>query len=185
MLVRAIMLGFGSIPGELEMSGSGYLEMSEPVLSQPAGASQGFVSSDTSAVGVMSAKELDRLRVIRLVLERRLTRVKAGELLRITARHVARLCGAYERNGAAGLISRKRGRVGNRKLPSDVEAQVVELARQFYRDLGPTVVREKLAERHGIKLAKETVRKILSKAGLWSPKKIRPSSTGDHSAETL
>jgi hypothetical protein len=36
--------------------------------------------------------------------------------------------------------------------------------------LGPTFVRDKLAERHGIKLAKETVRKILSRAGLWLPK---------------
>jgi transposase len=174
------------------MSGSGYLELSDQGLSQSdqglsqsISSSQGFGSSDASAAGVMSAKEIDRLRVIQLVLERRLTRVKAGEVLGICARHVARLCGAYKRDGAAGLVSRKRGRVGNRKLPSEVEAQVVELARQFYRDLGPTVVREKLAERHGIKLAKETVRKILSKAGLWSPKKIRPSSTGDHSAETL
>jgi len=118
----------------------------------------------------MSAKETDRLRVIQLVLDRRLTRVKAGVLLGIGPRQVARLCGAYQREGAAGLVSRRRGRVGNRKVPSDVVAQVVELTRRFYQDLGPTVVRDRLAEQHSIKLAKETVRKILSKAGLWLPK---------------
>jgi transposase len=118
----------------------------------------------------MTAKELERLRVIQLVLERRLTRVKAGESLGITARQVARLCVAYQRDGAAGLVSRKRGRVGNRKLPADLEAQVVEHARSFYQGLGPTLVRKELAERHGINLAKETVRKILSRAGLWLPK---------------
>jgi transposase len=121
----------------------------------------------------LSAKELDRLRVIQLVMERHMTRVKAGGLLGICARQVARLCSAYQRDGAAGLASRKRGRVGNRKLPPAVEAQVVELSRRFYQQLGPTVVRDKLAEQHGIKLAKETVRKILSRAGLWLPKPKR------------
>jgi transposase len=125
----------------------------------------------------MSAKEVERLRVIERVLERHLTRVKAGRLLGISARQVARLCAAYQLEGPAGLVSRKRGRVGNRKLAAEVEAQVVELARRFYQGAGPTLVRDRLAERHGIKLAKETVRKVLSRAGLWSPKRkaARPS----------
>jgi transposase len=116
----------------------------------------------------MSAKEIDRLRVIQLVLERRMTRLKAGGLLGIGARQLIRLCGAYKRDGAAGLVSRKRGRAGNRKLAPAVEAKVVELSRRLYRQMGPTLVRDRLAERHGIKLAKETIRKILSRAGLWS-----------------
>ena len=159
------MQGLGSISGEIQMSGPGHLEMSGAGLSQAGGA-----NGDESAACGMSAKEIDRLRVIQLVLERRMTRVKAGESLGICARQVTRLCGAYQRDGVSGLVSRKRGRVGNRRLPSDVEAQVVELAGRFYQDLGPTLVREKLAERHGIKLAKETVRKILCRAGLWLPK---------------
>jgi transposase len=151
--------------------------MSGPGVPQPVGvSSQGFESSDGGAVVDMTAKELDRLGVIQLVLARRLKYVKAGTLLGISARQVARLCDAYQRHGAAGLVSRKRGRVGNRKLPADIEAQVVELARRFYQGSGPTLVRDKLAERHGIKLAKETIRKILSRAGLWSPKsKAGPS----------
>jgi transposase len=145
--------------------------MHGPDLSQPAGDSTRELGSGMgSAVVSLSAKELDRLRVIQRVLERRMTRVKAGGLLGIGARQVARLCSAYQRDGAAGLASRKRGRVGNRKLPAAIEAQVVELAGRFYQQSGPTVVRDQLAERHGIKLAKETVRKILSRAGLWSPK---------------
>src|SRR4051794_33802151 len=48
----------------------------------------------------MSAKEVDRLEVIRRVLERRLKRVKAAQILGITARQVRRLCDAYERDGA-------------------------------------------------------------------------------------
>jgi transposase len=143
----------------------------------------------SAAPAFMSAKEINRLRVVQLVLERRMTRVKAGGLLGIGARQLIRLCGAYKRDGAAGLVSRKRGRVGNRKLPPAVEAQVVELSRRLYRHMGPTFVRDRLAERHGIKLAKETVRKILSRAGLWaasrghdpkrrSPMRVRSNASG-------
>src|SRR5688500_7188520 len=118
---------------------------------------------------VMSTREIDRLGVVQQILEGRLSRVKAGELLGICAKQVSRLCAAYGRDGAAGRVSRKRGRVGNRRLDQPVEARVVELVREFYEDFGPTLAREKLLERHGIKLAKETVRKILSKAGVWLP----------------
>lgn len=155
------MRGVSFIPDEMKTPGSGHLETSDSGRSQP-------------GAGEMSAKEHDRLRLIQLVMERRLTRVKAGQSLGITARQVARLCDAYQREGAAGLVSRKRGRIGNRRLPAAVEAQVVEHARRFYQGLGPTLVRKELAERHGINLAKETVRKVLSRAGLWSPKTKTP-----------
>ena len=57
----------------------------------------------------MSTKEIDRLEVVRRVLERGLTRVKAAELLGLEERQVRRLCAAYEAEGAGGLVSRRRG----------------------------------------------------------------------------
>jgi hypothetical protein len=62
----------------------------------------------------MSRKEIDRLEVIRRVLERRLTQVKAAELLGLGARQVGRLCATYERHGPVGLVSRRRGKASNR-----------------------------------------------------------------------
>lgn len=147
-------------------------------MSQSDGVPPGLGTGDSNAVATrdMSPKEVDRLHVIQRVLERQVTQVKAAELLGISSRQVARLCVAYRLGGAAGLISRKRGRVGNRRLPADIEVQVVELTRRFYQGSGPSLVRDRLAERHGIKLSKETVRMVLSRAGLWSPKsKPRPS----------
>jgi hypothetical protein len=108
-----------------------------------------------------------------VVMSARESRVKAGQILALTSRQVARLCAAYQRDGAAGLVSRKRGRVGNRKLASETETRVVELVRRYYDDFGPTLAREKLLERHGIKLAKETVRKVLMRAGIWLSKEER------------
>jgi hypothetical protein len=121
----------------------------------------------------MSEEEVDRLVVIQRVLERRVTRVKAGELLGLCARQVTRLCEAYQRDGVGGLVSKKRGCVGSRKLPEEIEACVVDLVREFYGDFGPTLAREKLEEIHGIRLAKETVRKCMVRAGIWLPKESR------------
>ncbi len=59
----------------------------------------------------MSRKEIDRLDVIRRVVERRLTQVKAAQLLGLGLRQVGRLCAAYERHGRRS--ESKRGANGH------------------------------------------------------------------------
>lgn len=118
----------------------------------------------------MSAKEVDRLGVVRRVLEGRLAQVKAAELLGLTARQVRRLCAAYEAQGAAGLVSRRRGKPSNRRVCAEVQQRAVELIRERYADFGPTLAREKLGEIHGIKVAKETLRKWMVAADIWLPR---------------
>ena len=63
----------------------------------------------------MSAQELDRLGVIRRVLDRRLAQKKAGEILGLSARQVRRLCAAVATDRPAGLVSRHS--VGRDKHP--------------------------------------------------------------------
>ena len=58
----------------------------------------------------MSARELDRLEIIRRVTERRLTQRMAAERLSLSLRQVERLCRAFRTSGAAGLVSRISGR---------------------------------------------------------------------------
>jgi hypothetical protein len=47
------------------------------------------------------------------------------------------------------------------------------IIRERYSDSGPTLAYEKLREHHEIALAKETVRKLMTKVGLWIPRKQR------------
>ena len=75
----------------------------------------------------MSATELDRLEVVRRVLEGRLSQVEAGALLGLTTRQVRRLCSAFELEGPAGLVSRQRGRPSNNRLPATLQEQVLAL----------------------------------------------------------
>lgn len=115
----------------------------------------------------MSRKEIDRLDVIRRVLDRRLTQVKAAQLLGLGPRQVGRLCAAYERHGPPGLVSRQRGKASNRRLPEALQARALELVRERYADFGPTLAGEKLRELHSIDVARETLRKWMTGAGIW------------------
>jgi hypothetical protein len=45
--------------------------------------------------------------------------------------------------------------------------------RSAYADFGPTLAAEKLRTKHGIDLAKETVRQLQIAVGLWIPRKLR------------
>jgi hypothetical protein len=106
----------------------------------------------------MSLRELDRIKVIESIIEGRLKQRAAAQRLRVTAR----------------LASQRRGKPSNHQLPAGLEQRAVRLIRERYPDFGPTLAREKLAECHGLRLAKETVRRLMVDAGLWVPRKQRP-----------
>ena len=94
----------------------------------------------------MSSKELDRLAIIRRVVEGPLTQAKAGELIGLSERQVRRLCTAFEECGPAGLVSGKRGLPSNRRLPEELRSSAIEIVRERYCDFGPTLACEKLLE---------------------------------------
>ncbi|MFS8934796.1 ISNCY family transposase [Cupriavidus taiwanensis] len=122
----------------------------------------------------MSMREVDRMKVIQAVADGHLARWRAAERLGISARHVRRLVLRLLEDGPSGLISRKRGRPGNRQLPPGLESRVRGLIRDSYADFGPTLAWEKLRERHGIEVSPACVRRIMIDAGFWVPRKLRP-----------
>jgi transposase len=122
----------------------------------------------------MSMREVDRLKTIQAVEHRRLRIGQAAERLGMTARQVECLIARYRAEGPQGLVSRQRGCPSNHQLDEELVQHVLELIQQYYPDFGPTLAREKLMERHGITLAKETVRKLMTATGLWRPRRQRP-----------
>lgn len=115
----------------------------------------------------MSAKELDRLEIVRRVTERRLTQRTAAERLGLGLRQVERLCRAFRMDGAAGPVSRKRGRPSNRKLSEAIRERALQYVRGRYADFGPTLACEKLTEQHGFEISRKTLRRWMIDAGLW------------------
>ena len=124
-------------------------------------------------VWLMSDVELTRLEVLRELDQRRLTTAAAGQLLGLERRQVFRLLKTYRAEGAAGLISKRRGRPSNRCKPEAVRSKALSIIRERYWDFGPTLAAEKLCEVHEITLGRETLRLWMIAAGLWADRKQR------------
>ena len=121
----------------------------------------------------MSMREVDRLKTVQAVVDRMLRMGQAAQRLGLSRRQMERLVDRYKADGASGLVSRKRGRPSNHQLEPGVQERVMTLIRERYPDFGPTLACEKLRECHGLPLAKETVRRLMTAAGLWIPRKQR------------
>jgi len=122
----------------------------------------------------MSAKEQNRLQILNGVLEGYWTIGEAAPLLGVSERQGWRLLAAYREAGARGLVHKNRGRVPSNATPDSIQQQVVALAEGRYQGINHTQLTELLAEREGLKLSRPTVRRLLVRAGLTSPRHRRP-----------
>jgi len=119
-------------------------------------------------------RDFDRLKCIQAVIDGELKPIRAAERLGLTTRQVRRLACRYAVAGPVGLISKRFSRPSNNRLHDAMSHQVIKLLRSTYADFGPTLAAEKLRTKHGIDLAKETVRQLQIAVGLWIPRKLRP-----------
>jgi len=119
-------------------------------------------------------RDLDRLKCIQAVVDGDLKLVSAAERLGLTTRQVRRLARRYAAAGPVGLISKRFNRPSNNRLDEALADRVIKILRSTYADFGPTLASEKLRTKHGIDLAKETVRRLQIAVGLWIPRKLRP-----------
>lgn len=120
----------------------------------------------------MSEKEVKRLEVLCRVKDRVVSQREAGQALGLSDRQIRRLLRRYEREGAAGLISRRRGKPSNRCFDPGRKAAILARLRQSYTDFGPTLAAEYLAQ-EGLSVSKETLRGWMIEAGLWQAAKGR------------
>lgn len=65
----------------------------------------------------MNAQELSKVSVIQSVITRNITQVGAAKILELSERQIRRLKKTYQRDGAPGLLSKKRGKPSNRLYP--------------------------------------------------------------------
>jgi transposase len=121
----------------------------------------------------MSTEELGRLEVMERLQEKRMKQQTAAEILGVSIRQVKRLLRAYRREGAAGLVSKQRGKPSHHQLERETERAAIDLLKGRYADFGPTLAHEKLVEKHGMKLCLGSVRRIMIEEGLWKAKRAR------------
>ncbi|SKC32494.1 Integrase core domain protein [Photobacterium piscicola] len=88
----------------------------------------------------------------------------------MSCRQVSRLVKRFTQFGASGLLSQQRGVPSNHRYDDNLRLRILNLIHEYYSDFGPTLAREKLIERHGIKIGLETLRQQWMIAdGFWVP----------------
>lgn len=118
----------------------------------------------------MSMQEIERLGVIERVKARVLSQKAGAEQLGLSHRQLRRLMREYEKAGAAGLISKRRGKPSNNQLKPEVKKLTIELLRSKYEGFGPTLACEYLAKEDQVKLSVESLRTLMIAEGLWYSK---------------
>lgn len=118
----------------------------------------------------MSMKETERIAIMDNLIAKRIKQKHASKQLSISVRQVRRMVKRYKQEGISGLAHKNRGRMGNRALLPEKKQQVITLIKSQYPDFGPTLASEKLAERDGITVSRETVRQLMMKEQLWKAK---------------
>ena len=121
----------------------------------------------------MSPKELSRLEVLQRLSEKRMNQKEASKILALSTRQIKRLLCAYRQQGAAGLVSKHRGRKANNRLAEEVKRKALNLLKTKYQGFGPTLAHEKLVEKEKLQLSDESVRKLMIAEDLWKPRKAK------------
>jgi hypothetical protein len=121
----------------------------------------------------MSAKEFARRDVLLEMEAGRISIREACGLMGLRRRQVFRLLAAFRQYGAASLVSKRRGRPSNNRLPPAVRELTMALVHEHYADFGPTLAAEKLSECHGLCVSRETLRQWMIADGLWRDRRQR------------
>ncbi|MDQ7849328.1 MAG: helix-turn-helix domain-containing protein, partial [Armatimonadota bacterium] len=123
----------------------------------------------------LSQQETQHLMVLNALERGELTVAAAATLLECSVRQTQRLRAAYRARGPSALVHGNRGRVSPRRVDAATRAQVVQLARTTYARVNFQHLSELLAEREGLALSRPTLHRILTGAGIASPRTRRPA----------
>jgi transposase len=142
------------------------------------------------SVVLMSKRELNRLDVLARLNSNRLTVAAAAGLMNVTPRQTYRLLSRYRDGGAPAIANRRRGRPSNNRLSDEVRDHAIALVKDLYPDFGPTFAAEKLAERHDLRVSRETLRTWMRQSGIWVSKAERkriqqPRYRREHTGELV
>lgn len=126
---------------------------------------------------ILTMKENKRLQVVQEVLARERTAEEAARVLCISERHVYRVLAKVRENGALGVIHGNRGREPANKAGAGLREWIIGLRRMDYVGFNDRHFRDELEDEEGVKIGRETVRKILRSSGI-AP--VKPAKKRKH-----
>ncbi len=102
----------------------------------------------------------------------KITLKEAADKIGVSYRHSKRIRRAIRNKGAKAMVHGNLGRPSMRRISQALREKVMEFSRTIYQGFNDAHFTEKLSEREGIGLSRETVRKIRREAGIV-PKRRR------------
>ncbi|OGH84601.1 MAG: hypothetical protein A2261_03165 [Candidatus Magasanikbacteria bacterium RIFOXYA2_FULL_44_8] len=130
----------------------------------------------------LSNRELRRLEIVNRLLKGQINGTQAAEAAGLSVRQIRRLKSRVRVAGAKAIAHASRGQTSNFKISSDEQSIIVSLLHEHYSDFGPTFAAEKLFERHHIVRDPKTIRTIMIKEALWTPRRKKGGNTKPHRA---
>lgn len=121
----------------------------------------------------VGAKQLQRFKVMEMVEGGKITLKEAEGMIGVSYRQTKRIRKAFIEKGIKGLIHGNRGQPSHRRIKEGLRQQIAALSRTRYAEFNDSHFTEQLEEREGIRLSRETVRKIRREAGIMSKHKRR------------
>jgi transposase len=122
----------------------------------------------------LTQDDMKKYEIIQKTINGGFTNKKAAEKLSLSVRQIQRIKKVVDKNGIEAVIHKSRGKTSNRKTSSEVEDKIVKKIKKKYPDFGPTLATEKLIELDNIKCKTSTVRNIMIRNDIWTPKKAKP-----------
>jgi len=120
---------------------------------------------------LVTMKDIQRYKILKEVLEKKLKGVEAAEILNLTPVHISRLKSKLLKGGFEEILRKPPPLPPNQKI-SDTEAQkIIKLRKELYYDFNVMHFRDKLHGVHKIPYCYESIRQLLIKNNLHNPKK--------------
>lgn len=120
----------------------------------------------------MSERDIDRLRVIRNVLDQKLTQVEAASLLDLSDRQVRRLCAAVRSRGNRAILHGLKGHPSNNQLDAELLGRALSAIHDpRWEGFTAVFAQQKLESFYDVILSDTTVRKLMTMTDLHQPRR--------------
>lgn len=115
----------------------------------------------------MNERELHRIEIIKKVYRKEIRVSKAAAILNLSLRQVGRLKKNFKEQGPKGIVSKKIGAKGNRRISETQKQLVLDFFKdENHKDFGPTLVHKLLVEKGVLVISVSSVRTIMKNANL-------------------
>jgi len=122
----------------------------------------------------LTMEEAQKYKVISEVTEGYLKVKEAGELLGLSQRQIYRIKARVRKEGPGGVIHKSKGKKNSRWLTEKITNRIDHLYKTKYQGFNLTHMTEYLNSQEGIRVSRESARKILLEKGSYIRKKSYP-----------